>query len=216
MCIFCEKQKDQNEEPNYLDKGEGMLISCSNCPLIKIIPMIQGLIKLDCSRCDSLTDIPVINGLKILDCSYNKSLTRIPMIDGLEELYCIWCPQLRKIPKIESLTILSCFSCKSLTYIPRLPNLGYLNCQDCDMLTDISMNQGSYWTSAHFCKWLKENDGIDENVSKLVILQKWFKGILMSKKLLKLINQLIPLYYHPDAKGGYFHKKYMLEFLDKI
>ena len=27
---------------------------------------------------------------------------------------------------------------------------------------------------------------------------------------------IMPLYYHPDSKGGYFHKKEMLNFLQNI
>ena len=47
-------------------------------------------------------------------------------------------------------------------------------------------------------------------------LQKWFKKILFSKRLTKLISQLIPLYYHPEAKGGYIHKRDMLIYIETI
>ncbi len=39
-------------------------------------------------------------------------------------------------------------------------------------------------------------------------LQGWIKNISMYKKIIHIIPQLMPLYYHPSAKGGYFHKKY--------
>ncbi len=42
------------------------------------------------------------------------------------------------------------------------------------------------------------------------------KKIIISKRLIKLIPHLIPLYYHPDAKGGFFHKKTILKFIEKI
>ena len=49
-----------------------------------------------------------------------------------------------------------------------------------------------------------------------MILQNWIKRMLQRKKLIKLIPQLIPLYYHPDAKGGYFDKKRLFEFIESI
>ena len=56
----------------------------------------------------------------------------------------------------------------------------------------------------------------NSNINKLKILQRWIKNILLSKKLKKLIPQLMPLYYHPDAKGGYLDKKHLCEFIEKI
>jgi hypothetical protein len=38
----------------------------------------------------------------------------------------------------------------------------------------------------------------------------------MRKRLSILIPQLIPLYYHPEAKGGYLHKKEMQEFINSL
>ena len=36
----------------------------------------------------------------------------------------------------------------------------------------------------------------------------------MSKRLLKLIKQIIPIYYHPNHKGGWLHKRDMLNFFE--
>jgi hypothetical protein len=33
-------------------------------------------------------------------------------------------------------------------------------------------------------------------------------------KLKRLIPKLVPIYYHPIAKGGYYDKKNMLQFLE--
>jgi hypothetical protein len=53
-------------------------------------------------------------------------------------------------------------------------------------------------------------------IEKVIIIQKWFKRILLGRKLLKMIPRLAPLYYDPEAKGGYFHKKKMLKFVENI
>ena len=47
-------------------------------------------------------------------------------------------------------------------------------------------------------------------------IRGWFKNRLTGKKMLKLIPQLMPLYYHPESKGGYLHKKHMLQYLQRM
>lgn len=42
-----------------------------------------------------------------------------------------------------------------------------------------------------------------------MILQKWFKGILLSIRLTKLLQQINSLYYDQNMKGIYLHKKSM-------
>ncbi len=37
--------------------------------------------------------------------------------------------------------------------------------------------------------------------------------IIISKWLIKLIPKIIPIYYHPQCKGGYFDKKKFSIFL---
>jgi len=67
------------------------------------------------------------------------------------------------------------------------------------------------------CKWLDVNNpGFDDNIKQLKQLQTWFRGILLGKRLKKIIMQIIPLYYHPLAKGGYLHKRDMLYFIESI
>ena len=55
-----------------------------------------------------------------------------------------------------------------------------------------------------------------ENIIKLIILQRFFKKIIISKRLLRLIPKLMPLYYNPSAKGGYLHKRNMIKFINNI
>ena len=60
------------------------------------------------------------------------------------------------------------------------------------------------------------NPKFDDHIKKLIIVQRFFKKILLSKPIRRLLPLLVPLYYHPDAKGGYFHKKCMMKFIENI
>ncbi len=135
--------------------------------------------------------------MKILDCSNCQLLTKIPLIEGLKSLNCSNCPILKNIPLFVELQFFSCYNCILLISIPTIVKINYLNISK--------------------CKWLKiSNLKYDENITKLIKLQKWFKIILLNKKLLKLIKKIIPLYFAPSAKGGYMHKKKMMFFLEKL
>ena len=63
------------------------------------------------------------------------------------------------------------------------------------------------------CPWLKHNTNknYNSNITKLFLLQKWFRGCLMSKKLKNIYKPILEIYFHPDYKGGYLHKKSMLD-----
>src|SRR5947199_266313 len=142
-----------------------------------------------------------LKGLKILDCSNCPLLTSIPQIEGLQTLYCCNCPLLTTIPQIKGLQILDCWNCSFLTTVPQIEALQVLNCSNCPMLTTVPQIEGLI-VICFDCKWLKTDIYFNESITKLKIIQSWFKKILLSKRLMKLIPQLIPLYYHPDAKGG--------------
>ena len=55
------------------------------------------------------------------------------------------------------------------------------------------------------------NKNYNSNINKLFLLQRWFRGCLMSKKLKKIYKPILEIYFHPDYKGGYLHKKSMLD-----
>lgn len=93
----------------------------------------------------------------------------------------------------------------------------FLSCQNSRSLTNIGDTANLSWYHCSGCIWsYVRNDKFDDNIRRLIVLQRWFKKILQSKRLTKLIPKLIPLYYHPECKGGYFHKKSILEFLSII
>ncbi len=39
---------------------------------------------------------------------------------------------------------------------------------------------------------------------------------MIIKRLFKLIPKLMTIYYHPNCKGGYFHKKEIYDFFTSI
>ena len=88
MCIICSGEY----------KGE-TVINCFNCPLLKEIPIIEGLQQLDCFNCPLLKEIPVIEGLRLLCCYNCPLLKQIPVIEGLQRLYCVDCPLILDFPR---------------------------------------------------------------------------------------------------------------------
>lgn len=196
QILDCSNCKKLTQIPHIDELQE---LNCAGCPLTKI-PCIQKLLVLGCGSCP-LTEIPLINGLRVLNCSNCPKLTKIPVgqDDCLEELYCYDCTGLTELPSSLKLSFLNCGGCRNLTQIP--------NCESTALI--LILKNG--------CPWLNyKNKKYDENVRKLVILQKWLRRMILRKKLITLIPLLVPLYYHPDSRGGYFHKKNMLEFIETI
>jgi hypothetical protein len=47
-------------------------------------------------------------------------------------------------------------------------------------------------------------------------IQLWLRKMILRKRLIRLTKQLIPLYYQPEAKGGYFDRKNVREFFNTL
>ena len=90
-----------------------------------------------------------------------------------------------------------CIICRKET----LDKLQRLDCSHCPLLTTIPEIQGLQSLDCTGCKWIKKNPGFNQSIIKLKLLQSWFKKLLLSKRLKRLIPKLIPIYYHPEAKG---------------
>ncbi len=114
---------------------------------------------------------------------------------------------------------LDCSENPSLINIPRIKGIREVLCWNCPLLLNITLDEELECLDCNKCTWVKcagsewlnnRNIEYDDNIKILIILQKWFKQVLTSKRLIKLIPLLMPLYYHPQAKGGYLHKKNML------
>lgn len=224
MCVICRNEIDYKKTK----------LDCSNCQELIEIPDIQGLLMLTCIDCPKLKIIPNIEGLQRICCNNCPELIKIPDIRGLQALYFVGCPLLTSIPHINGLRILSCTNCPKIKVIPNIKGLQVLYCYNCEGLTEISNIEGLYELHCVDCRklikspivyiinttgsvWLNEsNPKYEENIAKLKMLQKWMKRIIMSKKLNRLIPQLMPLYYHPDLKGGYLHKREMQGFVNSL
>ena len=124
---------------------------------------------------------------------------------------CVIC----KNDRLEGLQILDCSDCPLLTSVPHIEGLQKLYCYNCPLLTSVPQIEGLR-LNCFGCKWLKTDSNFNESITKLKLLQCWFKKILLSKRLMKLIPQLIPLYYHPDAKGGYLSKRDIFNYFEKF
>ncbi len=209
MCLIC----NDEIKPGMTE------LDCEYCDTITHIPMIEGLQKIWCQYC-SLRSISRIPGLIDIRC-YKTTLTNISGFNQLEFLDCCDCLYLIKITDLPSLKTLYCVRCPILGSITNTPNLIFLSCCDCSSLVLIPYkttdNMLPMYKNYHSnCKWLKYHINYDENIRKVIVLQQWFKNILYMKKITNIIYQIIPLYYHPDAKGGYFDKKNMLDFFEKV
>ncbi len=208
-------------------------IHCSYCPLLECFSVskqkkskidgvtlwvsfeiikIKGLQYIFLDHCASLTNIPLIEGLKILHCYNCRSLTNITLINGLQELHCGNCPMLSNIPLIKGLQQLSCDNCPLVKNIPLIEELQRLKCTNCPLLTNVPTPINNIpLLYCYNCKWLKENNyEYDNNIKKIKIIQRFIKKNILGKRLIRLIPKIIPIYYHPEYKGGYMHKKQML------
>jgi hypothetical protein len=116
-------------------------------------------------------------------------------MDGLQYLHCNQCPALTHIPPINGLSTLDCSYCRSLTELKVPDTVAYLNTTGC------------VWLDTHF--------NFKDSLEKSIYLQKWVKKRRLIIRLKKLIPMIIPIYYHPDAKGGYFDKENMLQFIER-
>jgi len=72
------------------------------------------------------------------------------------------------------------------------------------------------WLGIDGCVWLNRDPDFDKSIKKLIRLQQWFRSMLMSRRLKRLIAQIMPIYYHPDAKGGYFDKLKIQEYFGQL
>ena len=87
-----------------------------------------------------------------------------------------------------------------------LTNIDYTSCP----------NLTSLFIDCYNCTWIVNNPDFKNNLKKLKKLQGWFKRTLQRKKIKMILKGTIPIYYHPDMKGGYMHKKEMSIFLKDL
>ena len=164
---------------------------------------INGLV--DCSLCINITnDILKVyvknHTITYLGC-YRKKITEIPHIVGLEKLGCSY-TNITEIPHIVGLKRLWCYK-TNITEIPNIVGLKRLWCSNTN-ITEIPHIEGCH-IIIHYCHWLEQ-----ENIEKVITSQKMMRNYYMRKKLVHIRDQLMPIYFHPEMKGGYLHKKSMM------
>lgn len=187
------------------------VVICYKCPKLNEISVIEsnsntkGSAKFVFWACHELVTINVhtIQELHFISC---HGLINI-QVTMLKKLVCQDCRNLKKIPFIEDLQSLRIEKCNNLIDIPY-----DINCSDKNVIQDTEC-----FIDIVECKWLDTgSDEFGDNLRKLIFLQKWVKKMILRKRLIKLIPKIIPLYYAPEHKGGYFHKKEMHRFIDSL
>jgi hypothetical protein len=64
------------------------------------------------------------------------------------------------------------------------------------------------------CPWIsKGKQGFEERIQKLIVLQRWYRRMMLYRNYLIRIDEIVPIYYHPDCKGGYFAKRRIRDFI---
>jgi len=204
MCVICNKK--------YM--GVKSLI-IQNCLHVKSIPNIEGLEELTIRDCPLITEIPCIKGLKGLEI-INLSIRHLPNIPGLKCLCCFRLPLLKEIPNIIGLKTIVCYYCKLIKEIP-ISGIEIVKSIGCPLLINITDISNIKEFRCDGSKWLEHGNILYlHNINKLAILQIWFKKVILRRRILILLKHLIPLYYHPNAHGGYIHKRNMMEYLLNI
>jgi Leucine-rich repeat (LRR) protein len=115
MCRICTGDYDE-----YLNE-----LNCGQCKIIKEIPYLPHLHKLDCYK-TNIKIIPSISTLRVLDCC-NTNITEIPILPNLQVLDCCN-TNITEIPILPELLYLWCDKTKIIK-IPILPNLKRLGCK---------------------------------------------------------------------------------------
>lgn len=188
-------------------------LDCSECTLIKEIPVIKGLEQLYCNNCPNLTIIPFIDSLVQLECCRCFSLTSISDSQsglklrsepqsGLKYLSCYTCPNLTNIPILPKLEWFECQYCPKLKSIPFLENLYSLNCNECSITTIPKFQKlralrcrfcpitkipvkDLYYVDDTGCRFLNNTRNFKyKSIKKVQYLQKWL-GCLLDRYVIK-------------------------------
>ena len=122
-----------------------------------------------------------------------------------------------EIKSLEGLEILNCSHCPLLTTIPHIEGLKRLHCSHCPLLTAIPHIEGSEVLDCYNCAWLpNKNRDYKNNINSLVKTQRIVKNFIIRRRLKRVKDEILKIYFHPEMKGGYLHKKEMMEMIDKI
>jgi hypothetical protein len=89
-----------------------------------------------------------------------------------------------------------------------------LNYSNCTSLTKI---EGLESLLCDNCPWISQkNPDFKNNIQNLITLQEWFKKNILIMKIERMATNIIPIWWDPTCKGGFFHKKSLLEYVDRL
>ena len=78
-----------------------------------------------------------------------------------------------------------------------------LNCNGCTSLTFIPAIEGLKRFDCYGCTWLECNEGFENRLEKLKILQKMVRRWIIMWRLNLIIPAVRELWYEPGAKGAW-------------
>lgn len=214
MCIICDDPNIQNIEQLDCAFCEDLVkipfidglkeLCCFSCPNLEEIPYIPSITHLYCHDCPKISTIPHLDKIETMFIYSNSNINEIPVIKSLRRLYCSNIG-IEKLEKFKNIERLYCISCPLLKYIPEMPGLEELYCLNCPLLVQTPLYVP--FINCTECPWSKHDENYCENMNKLMIIEKWFEGILTSKKILNILKEITPIYWDPEMKGGFFYKK---------
>lgn len=61
-------------------------------------------------------------------------------------------------------------------------------------------------------------NGIRYTINAVLKIQRWVRRVFLSRSMVRLVRdrEFIKIYYHPERKGGWFHKKRLLEYVEGL
>jgi hypothetical protein len=145
MCILCVLIDSYNKFgqkislDSYIQEQlkDNIRLDCSNCPLLKELPIFPNITYLWCYNCPLLKELPIFPNITYLWCNNCPLLKEIPVLPNIQVLVCNNCPLLKEIPFSPNITYLDCNNCPLLKEIPVLPNIQTLWCSDCPLIKEI-------------------------------------------------------------------------------
>lgn len=190
-------------------------LSLYDCDNIKHIYYFNELISLNILNCPRIKRIPLLPKLETLELNSCQAISNIPDMSYMKSLTCINCHHISNITGLISLENLEIHNCKLIKRISNFKNIESIYVSSLHMLTELPDVCIDHLKIID-CKWIRGDSEYENNINRLIKLQKWFKKCIFIKRFINIIPKLIPLFYHPDAHGGYIHKRDMLHCLKYI
>jgi hypothetical protein len=213
VCAYCDNLQEIILTKNIKE------LHCNSCHILqKIQYHPEGNLEVLAVRlCKNLRlNLPENLSMFILEGNFSGGL--IPP-KSLESIKIIDCDILHRLCVYENLVKLTCENCPNLTeiIIPKNSQLMDVQLHECRILTNISEKPCDALMIFHGCPWLKGSTGHTQNLTRLRLLQNFFRKSLVHKRFSRWIKsqEFTEWFYHPDNFGGYKTKLSISRFLNK-